>query len=79
MTKIIVKEVDRFYSRKKNKNYISEYLIYVSINNNNVACTQVFGEQDKTLIIHEYLISYFDHLLNFNEINSFIEEITHYK
>jgi len=79
MTKIIVKEVDRLYSRKKGKKYISEYLIYVNINGSNVVCSQVTGKEEKSLIVTEYLITYFDSLPNLNELHNYIEEITNYK
>jgi len=79
MTKIIVKEVDRLYSGKKGKKYISEYLIYVNINGTNVVCSQVTGKEEKSLIVTEYLITYFDSLPNLNELHNYIEEITNYK
>jgi hypothetical protein len=80
MTKIIIKEVDRFYSRKKGKNYISEYLIYTNIHGVNVACKKVLGDDEKSLTVTEYLITYLDSIpKNAEEISNHIEEITIYK
>lgn len=77
--KIIVKEVDRFYSSKKDKNYVSEYLVYVNVSGTNIACTKVIGNDEKSIVIHEYIVKFFDPIPKMSEMNDLIEEITIYK
>jgi hypothetical protein len=79
MTKIIVKEIDRFYSRKKGKNYISEYLIYINIDGKNIACREVLGQTEKSLVVTEYLVTHFKTIPNSDDISNYVEEITNYK
>ena len=80
MTKIIVKEIDRYYSRKIGKEYISEYLIYTNIHGANIECKIVLGESEKSLTVNEFIINNFNPIpKNFNEISNHIEEITIYK
>jgi hypothetical protein len=79
MTKIIVKEIDRFYSRKRGKNYISEYLIYINIDGKNIECKEVLGQNEKSLAVTEYLVTYFKTIPNIDEVSNYIEEITNYK
>ncbi len=79
MRKIIVKEVDRFYSRKKGKNYISEYLIYISIDGKNIACREVLGKTEKELAVTEYFVTHFETIPSIDDASNYIEEITTYK
>lgn len=79
MRKIIVKEVDRFYSRKKGKNYISEYLIYINIDGKNIACKEVLGQTEKSLAVTEYFVTHFETIPSIDDISNYIEEITTYK
>jgi hypothetical protein len=79
MTKIIVKEIDRFYSRKKGKNYISEYLIYINIDGKNIACREVLGQTEKSLVVTEYLVTHFETIPNIDDVSNYVEEITNYK
>lgn len=47
MKSIIVKEVDRLYSKINKTKFISEYLIYLMEENVKVACFNVIGEKEK--------------------------------
>jgi hypothetical protein len=77
MQKIIVKEIDRFYSRKRGKNYISEYLIYVTIDGINTQCFNELGDQAKRERVNMLLLEMCTPL-NSSVLNEIIEEITTY-
>ena len=77
MQKIIIKEIDRFYSRKRGKNYISEYLIYVTIDGINTQCFNEFGNEAKKERVNMLLLE-MSASLNHSVLNEIIEEITTY-
>jgi hypothetical protein len=77
MQKIIIKEIDRFYSRKRGKNYISEYLIYVTIDGINTQCFNEFGNEAKKERVNMLLLE-MSTSLNHSVLNEIIEEITTY-
>ena len=79
MKKIIIKETDRFYSRKKKNKYISEYLVYVNVDGNNIACEIALGDNERAIAVHEFALTYFQHLDKYTDIINYIEEITNYK
>lgn len=78
MQKIIIKEIDRYYSKKLGKKHISEYLIYVTIDGINTECFNEFGEEAKKERVNMLLL---ETCLPLNKtvLNEIIEEITLYK
>jgi len=77
MKKIIIKEIDRFYSRKSVKNYISEYLIYVTIDGVNTQCFNEIGYVAKEERVNMLLLEMAEPL-NKSVLKEMIEEITTY-
>jgi hypothetical protein len=75
MKKLLIKEVDRYYSINKKDTYISEYLIYVKIDDQNLICESVIGDEQKKEIIHELILRHF-YDYSTKEILNSIEEIT---
>lgn len=75
MKKLLIKEVDRYYSKNKKDKYISEYLIYVKIYDLNLTCETAIGDNEKKDIIHELVLKHF-YDYNKQEILDSIEEIT---
>jgi hypothetical protein len=75
MKKLLIKEVDRYYSKNKKDKYISEYLIYVKIDDLNLTCETAIGDNEKKDIIHELVLKHF-YDYNKQEILNLIEEIT---
>lgn len=75
MKKILIKEIDRYYSTNRKKAYISEFLVYYKIDNQNIKCESVIGENQKIEIVNELILLYFKDYNNSEILNS-IEEIT---
>lgn len=74
MKKLLIKEVDRYYSSNKKGKYISEFLIYVKIDDQNLKCETAIGDNEKKEIVNELiLIHFYDY--NTKEILNSIEEI----
>lgn len=75
MQKIIIKEIDRYYSKKLVKKHISEYLIYVTVDGINTQCFNEVGENAKkervNMLLLETCIP-----LNDAVLDDIIEEIT---
>jgi hypothetical protein len=77
MEKIIIKEIDRFYSRKRGKNYISEYLIYLTVDGINIQCFNEIGYEAKKERVNMLLLE-MAKPLNKSVLKEMIEEITTY-
>ncbi len=75
MYKILIKEIDRYYSKKRGKNHVSEYLIYVTIDGTNTQCFNEIGEQAKRERVNMLLL---ESCLPLNQsvLNEIIQEIT---
>lgn len=75
MKKIIIKEIDRYYSQRNTKKYVSEYLIYVTVDGINVQCFNEIGEQAKKERVNMLLV---ESCLPLNKavLKEIIEEIT---
>lgn len=78
MQKIIIKEIDRYYSKKLGKKHISEYLIYVTVDGINTQCFNEFGEEAKKERVNMLLLETCMPL-NAAVLDDIIEEITLYK
>ena len=78
MQKIIIKEIDRYYSKKLGKKHISEYLIYVTVDGINTQCFNEFGEEAKKERVNMLLLETCMPL-NTAVLDDIIEEITLYK
>ncbi|TXG80237.1 MAG: hypothetical protein E6R13_08510 [Spirochaetes bacterium] len=78
MQKIIIKEIDRYYSKKLGKKHISEYLIYVNVDGINTQCFNEFGEEAKKERVNMLLLETCMPL-NTAVLDDIIEEITLYK
>jgi len=76
MKKIIVKEVDRLHGKKNKNKIISEYLIYLKIDDVNIKCYNEFGHNAKNDRVKNILFTEFSTSLYENEVNDLIEEIT---
>jgi len=75
MKKILIKEIDRYYSSLDKTKYISEYLIYFKLNDKNIECESVIGNDGKRDVVHEMILKHFNDYDKQQIINS-IEEIT---
>ena len=58
--KILVKEIDRLKSELHNR-YVSEYLIYITIDKVNIECHDEFGDVSKIRKVNELFNKYFKH------------------
>jgi hypothetical protein len=82
MKRIVVKEVDRLKSQLFDEKTVSEYLIYVILNqgNNdvNLICHVEYGDENKKNRINELLLEYFysDDSLNTITITDIIQEVS---
>ena len=75
MYKILIKEIDRYHSKKKGKSFISEYLIYLMFDNTNIETHIEIGESAKKERVNMLLIDTIPNLTQF-ELEDIIEEIT---
>lgn len=78
MKKLLIKEVDRYYSTNKKGTYISEYIIYVKIDNQHLQCELAIGDEQKKDMVHELILKYFYDYSKQETLNS-IEKITLFK
>jgi len=75
---LVIKEVDRYVS-KLHKKHVSEYLIYLLIDNIRVSAFLEIGEQSKKLRVNELLLEHFYFNNNINIDSSSIKEISVFK
>jgi hypothetical protein len=76
MKKIIIKEIDKYYSKTDKKKVISEYLVYLTIDDTNIQCFNEIGDHAKKERVNMLLLSDFHTMLNQNDLKDIIEEIT---
>jgi hypothetical protein len=75
--KIVIKETDKLYSKKVKNKFVSEYLIYLTIDNINVMCFNEIGDLAKKERVNMLLLEQFSTIdLNQNVLGEIIEEIT---
>jgi hypothetical protein len=74
--KIIIKEIDKLYSKKFKDKFVSEYIIYLMENDVKLATYTEIGEEAKKERINIIFLNYFPHTLKLNEYKNIIEEIT---
>lgn len=76
MKKIIIKEIDKYYSKTDKKKVISEYLVYLTIDGINIQCFNEIGDQAKKERVNMLLLNDFNAMLDQNDLMNIIEEIT---
>lgn len=59
MKKIVIKEIDRLKSTTYKKKYVSEYLIYVMLDDIKLSAHIEIGEQSKKERVNELLLTHF--------------------
>jgi hypothetical protein len=75
--KIVIKEIDRLYSKKVKDKFVSEYLVYLTIDNTNIMCFNEIGETSKRERVNMILLEHFSTSpLNESTLKEIIEEIT---
>ncbi len=71
--KVVVKECDRFKSTLHKNRYISEYLIYIMIDDIPIECHSAIGEDAKNDKLLELATNHFPNSLgNINENNEIV-------
>lgn len=77
---IIIKEIDRYLSRKHKNKQISEYLIYVTLEDGQkISAYTEIGEEAKKIRVNELLIEHFYQNNNLNVDIVSIEEQSVFK
>lgn len=59
MKKIVIKEIDRLTSKKFKNKQVSEYLIYITIDDTLVSAYTVYGEEAKKELVNDLLVDNF--------------------
>lgn len=78
MKKILVKEIEQYKSTFRKDKMISEYMIYLVMDNNKIVSANLeLGEDNKRLRVNELLLQYFSspNTLQVNNANEIVEEI----
>jgi hypothetical protein len=78
MKKIIVKEIEQYTSTFRKDKTVSEYMIYLVMDNNKIISANLeLGEDNKRLRVNELLLQHFASLdtLQVNNVNEIVEEI----
>jgi ribosomal protein S3 len=77
---IIIKEIDRYFSKKHKNKQISEYLIYVTLEDGQkISAYTEIGEEAKKIRVNELLIEHFYQNNNLNVDIVSIEEQSVFK
>lgn len=74
--KIIIKEIDKLYSKTFKDKFVIEYIIYLMEDDVKLATYTEIGEEAKKERINSIFLTYFPHTLKLNDYKNIIEEIT---
>ena len=73
MKSILIKEVDKLYSKIHKDNFVSVYLIYLMENEVKLECYSELGKENKDMRVNELIVSNFDLEIALEDI---IQEVT---
>ena len=60
MKSILIKEVDKLYSKIHKDNFVSVYLIYLMENDVKLECYSELGKENKDMRVNELIVANFD-------------------
>ena len=60
MKSILIKEVDKLYSKIHKNNFVSVYLIYLIENDVRLECYSELGKENKDMRVNELIVANFD-------------------